>query len=126
MGGPIVVKIQLLDPEGDEYEVAFPAVFEVCPTCEGKGTHVNPAIDGDGITSEEWERDWGSDEREAYFAGAYDVSCEECHGQRVVPVINEEAAKAQGLGEELAQYHEQIREEDEYQRTCAAERRMGA
>ena len=67
--------------EGGEVEVALPAVYEVCPTCRGEGKTVNPAIDGDGITGEEWARDWDDDDREAYFRGDYDVPCRECGGK---------------------------------------------
>ena len=56
--------------------------FRVCPTCEGYGTHVNPSIDAHGIGREEFDED--PDFEEAYFAGAYDVTCGKCNGQRVV------------------------------------------
>lgn len=56
--------------------------FRVCPTCEGYGTHVNPSIDAHGIGREEFDED--PDFEEAYFSGAYDVTCGECSGQRVV------------------------------------------
>lgn len=58
--------------------------FTVCPRCEGRGSHVNPAIDGQGITAEEMD-DLGEDFRDDYVSGVYDVACEECHGLRVVP-----------------------------------------
>lgn len=57
--------------------------FAVCPTCRGKGTHVNPSIDAHGITSEEMD-DLGDDFREDYISGHYDVLCAECNGLRVV------------------------------------------
>ena len=60
------------------------AQFVVCPTCEGKGTHVNPAVDGHGITSDEMD-DLGPDFFEDYMSGTYDVRCQECGGNRVVP-----------------------------------------
>jgi hypothetical protein len=58
-------------------------VWAVCPTCEGEGKHVNPSIDSHGISREEFDED--PDFEEAYFSGAYDVTCVECKGQRVVP-----------------------------------------
>lgn len=70
-------------------EVSFPSKFEVCGTCRGKGKHVDPAIDGNGITAEEWDRGWDQDERESYLAGDYDVTCQECGGLRVVEVVDE-------------------------------------
>ena len=56
--------------------------FAVCPTCDGNGTHVNPSIDSEGISAEQFYED--PDFEEAYFSGAYDVACAECGGQRVV------------------------------------------
>lgn len=61
--------------------------WAICPTCEGNGTHVNPAIDGHGITAEEMY-ELGDDFREDYMRGVYDVSCEECKGMRVVPACS--------------------------------------
>lgn len=62
--------------------------YEVCPTCDGKGSHVNPSIDSHGLTAEDFAED--PDFREDYLRGLYDQPCNECHGQRVVPVLDEE------------------------------------
>lgn len=78
------------DDEGNELE--FPLKLEVCGTCDGKGTHVNPSIDSHGIGAEEWAEDWDEDEREGYMNGRYDVQCSECNGERVVPVLDEDRA----------------------------------
>lgn len=78
------------EAEDDDVEVTVPAKFEVCGTCDGKGTHVNPNIDHQGITPEEFDEDPRF--REDYFAGHYDVPCNECHGRRVVPTIDEDHA----------------------------------
>ena len=90
--------------------------YEVCPTCEGKGKHVNPSIDCNGISAEEFAED--PDFAEDYFRGVYDVPCAECGGRRVVPVPVDDAV--------LARYHKILDEEAAYQAMCAAERRMGA
>jgi len=71
----------------DTYEL--PCKYVVCSRCNGKGTHVNPSIDGNGITSSEWA-EWDDEEKDHYMSGAYDVSCEECHGLRVVPEVDAE------------------------------------
>lgn len=63
----------------------LPCAYVVCETCDGKGRHVNPSIDSNGITSSEFDED--PDFRESYFNGDYDVPCAECKGQRVVPEI---------------------------------------
>ncbi len=75
---------------GDESSIRLPAHHEVCGRCAGTGTHCNPSIDGNGITSEEWA-DWSEEEQESYFSGAYDVTCEECGGKRVVLVPDVDA-----------------------------------
>jgi hypothetical protein len=70
--------------DGAEIEYALPAKFEVCSRCSGTGSHVNPSIDGNGLSREDFDQD--PDFEEAYFRGDYDVRCETCKGARVVPV----------------------------------------
>jgi hypothetical protein len=64
--------------------VNIPVKFEVCATCRGRGSHVNPSIDSHGLSREDFEND--PDFAEAYFRGDYDVPCYECDGLRVSPV----------------------------------------
>lgn len=61
-------------------------VFKVCTRCRGTGTHVNPAIDGNGITASEMDRHDHDDEdfRDNYMNGVYDVTCHLCGGKRVI------------------------------------------
>lgn len=80
-------------PEAEE--VAFPARFEVCGLCDGRGSHVNPSIDAHGISAEEFDED--PDFREEYARGAYDVECYRCRGRRVEPVVDEENADPAAL-----------------------------
>jgi hypothetical protein len=68
-------------------EVSLPAKFEVCPRCEGTGSHTNPSIDGNGITASEME-ELGDEFREDYLRGAYDVTCHKCNGDRVISVVD--------------------------------------
>ncbi len=70
--------------EGGYYKLRCPAEREICSRCDGNGTHVNPAVDGDGISPEEFHED--PDFAEAYMRGDYDVQCEECKGERIVSV----------------------------------------
>lgn len=70
---------------GEEIETEFPLEYTVCSGCQGKGKHVHRAIDGHGLTREDFDED--PDFAEAYFSGRYDVTCEECDGARVVPVL---------------------------------------
>src|SRR3990167_740121 len=75
--------------DGEQVEVELPALRIVCRRCDGTGTHVNPNIDGNGISPEEFAED--PDFEEAYFEGRYDVRCEECEGAKVTDVVDYEA-----------------------------------
>lgn len=93
------------DDDGEEMIHYLPARMEVCDRCNGEGTHVNPAIDGNGITSEEM-RELGDEFLEDYLGGRYDVTCEECKGANVVPVLDESRCDP----ELLALYHKEQQE----------------
>lgn len=60
--------------------------WKVCTRCRGNGTHVNPAIDGNGITASEMDEILHDDPEfiDSYMNGVYDVSCELCGGKRVI------------------------------------------
>lgn len=81
-----VATLYMSDPRDGEYEEEreIPVKWELCPTCEGKGSHVNPSIDSHGISPEEFAED--PDFEIEYRRGFYDVPCYECGGRRVVPV----------------------------------------
>jgi RecJ-like exonuclease len=64
----------------------LPGKWEICPSCDGNGKHVNPAVDGHGISPEEFAED--PDFAEAYFGGVYDVRCDECGGDGKVRVVD--------------------------------------
>lgn len=82
-------KLKYFTKNGLELALRLPVKMEVCSRCEGRGTHVNPAVDGNGITAEEWANDYDDDTREAYMSGRYDIQCEECQGANVVPAVDE-------------------------------------
>ena len=84
MSGAIILYLDT--PEGLVDEVELPTIMEVCGTCSGKGTTVDPAIDGHGISPEEFADD--PDFAESYFRGDYDVPCRTCAGRNVVPVAD--------------------------------------
>jgi len=103
----------------EEVEVTLPTKFKVCPRCSGKGTHVNPSIDGNGLTQEDFDQD--PDFKADYLGGAYDVACYRCEGQRVIAVLD----RAKCTKEQIKAYdneREAIAEMDAIQ---AAERRFG-
>lgn len=79
--------VTITDANGDE--LVLPAVFQVCSRCRGEGTHVNPSIDGHGLTAEDFAED--PDFAEEYMRGTYDVPCSECGGERVVAQVDVEA-----------------------------------
>jgi RecJ-like exonuclease len=109
--------LNTVDDDDCEVEIVIHAKTEVCPRCDGKGKHDNPAF-SNGITSEEWDRDWDEESREGYRNGLYDVTCEKCQGRRVVLNADENDPNFQRLL--LWQ-----KEESDYRALCDAERRMG-
>lgn len=119
------IKFMLIEEEtGDEIEVALPAKNVVCSRCDGEGKHVNPAVDGNGISQEEFDQD--PDFEEAYRSGRYDVQCLECKGNKVVKEVDHVACKFQGLEMELKAYYRQRRDLREVDAIYRAEREMGA
>lgn len=121
------IKFQTWDPEsGDEIEAMVPGQYAVCPRCQGTGTHVNPAIDGHGITeSEWWGPDWDDESRDAYMTGRYDVTCYDCRGDRVVPDVDWEAWRREDP-EAVANHKDTERSLAECDAISAMERAMGA
>ena len=118
------------DEDGNETTTVFPAVYEVCPLCNGRGSHVNPSIDCGGISDgdEFWDDDADDaddadeDGESRYFRGDYDVKCNECEGKRVVPTIDRGRAGSTSLSE----YDEFMNDEDEFEAIQRAERAAGA
>jgi hypothetical protein len=49
------IAFTLCDADGWETECTVPAKHEVCPRCDGTGSHTNPSIDGNGITASEMD-----------------------------------------------------------------------
>jgi hypothetical protein len=117
---PVIEWTEYTD-DGDELPHELPARYEVCPRCRGTGSHVNPSIDGHGITEEERERDWSDEDWERYLTGFYDVTCYDCKGLRVVKVVDRDACDS----ELLARYEADLSENEAYERMCEAERRYG-
>lgn len=51
----------------------------ICPACQGEGKCVNPNIDSNGLTAEDFADD--PDFAEDYMSGLYDVTCGACNGR---------------------------------------------
>lgn len=116
------LNFETVNDEGEEVTLQLPAEYVVCGRCRGEGSHCNPAIDGNGITESDRE-DWADDDfMEGYLGGRYDVTCEECGGDRVVLVVDETRTSPV----DLALYRRHNREMAEMRAEEAAERRMGA
>lgn len=99
------------DDEGNFVDVVVALSFDVCGTCEGRGRHVNPSIDGHGLTAEDFADD--PDFAENYFRCTCDVPCYECHGQRVTPTSDD------------PRFEVKVAEAWSYAREAAHERAMG-
>jgi len=116
-------KGKIVFPEWDdddcEIEHELPTKFEVCSLCQGKGTHVNPSIDANGLSSEDFYDD--PDFAEDYLSGVYEQTCNNCHGKRVESVVDEDRCDP----EILKKYYDYLEGEAEHQRESDWERRMG-
>lgn len=106
--------------DGEECTITVPQEWQICHECHGEGKHSH-AIDGNGITSSEWE-EWDYEEQETYMSGGYDRTCEVCHGEGKVLEDNLDAMNAADRAI-LEQYY---RDEADYQNLCRMERMMGA
>lgn len=82
---PFRLTVACLNGDGNRV-LQLPGKFIVCPRCDGRGKHVNPNIDGDGIPAEDFHND--PDFAESYFSGVFDVTCTECGGERVKGIVD--------------------------------------
>lgn len=108
----------IYDDEG--VETLLPTKWEICDNCRGNGTHVNPAIDGNGLSRDDPDLD--EDFWDGYWTGRYDIKCDNCQGSGKVQVVDRERVTP----EQLTQLEEAYRDRADYEAECAAERRMGA
>lgn len=90
----------------DGRSVKLPTHKEVCSVCGGEGQTVNPSIDCNGISAEDFHDD--PDFAETYMSGGYDVPCGHCGGLRVVDAVDWERVPA----DVKAEAERQAREED--------------
>lgn len=111
--------VELYDDDGQIIKLPMHRI--VCPSCDGEGKYVNPAIDGNGITGSEMA-ELGDDFREDYFSGFYDIQCEECHGRNVVDVVDEDALTP----DQQRRYYEYLEDMANTYHVQEQERRMGA
>lgn len=110
-----------------ERDVEIPFKWCVCPTCRGNGSHVNPSVDCNGLTAEDFAED--PDFMEDYFNGRYDVTCVECSGDRVVPEISRDGVD-KDVAKLIDEVQKQMDDDAHYEAISRDERlaemRMGA
>lgn len=110
--------IEFVNDEGEE--VSLPAIYEVCLRCGGTGKHDHPAF-SNGITMDEWYGpDWDDESREMYMSGAYDVTCTECDGKRVVLVVDQDRL----TDEQVRIFGEYVRMKNQHAAEEASERHL--
>lgn len=63
--------------EADEVTSEKPR-WIICVVCDGDGSTVNPAIDGNGLSAEDFYDD--PDFADEYMRGTYDIACRACGG----------------------------------------------
>lgn len=116
------MRIKLRSDDWDaETELDVPCKYEVCWRCEGKGTHVNPSIDGHGLTRDDFADD--PDFAEAYFEGRYDITCQTCNGRNVLP-HPDETHKKLSVRLAIRLWEQQQEQRAAWDREDAAIRRM--
>ena len=124
------IKIKYDDNDTEcEVECELPCKNEVCPKCEGHGTHLTPSIGNYAYSQEEFYEAFPEEEdRENYFrrGGIYDVTCERCGGKNVIQVVDESRCTTEEQKEHLKKYKAHMKSEREYEAECRAERRMEA
>lgn len=122
----VVDSVWVGGPQDDEDDPAnwreerIPAKYEICERCDGEGKHTNPAIDGRGLSREDFD-ELGEEFEEDYFAGRYDIRCEECKGERVVLVPDRERADPESLKKWDEQQEEDWRSDEMYRMEMRAE-----
>ena len=97
--------------------------LEVCITCRGRGVIVNPSIDGNGLSREDFEQD--PDFMEEYMSGVYDIQCPECHGRNVSPEVPYDP-KWENMSPQQRFFWNWVKEEAQHAAEVAGEQRRGA
>ena len=102
--------------------LVLPAHPEICKTCEGRGRHVNPSIDGQGLDPHDPDLDesfWAD-----YWSGGFDVQCKMCDSGKVLRLSQESSdPRVQAVREALESYYTDLYESEAIE---AQERACGA
>ena len=105
------ITVSFENDDGEEIELTLPSKMEVCPECQGEGYTLAGGLKGAAFSQEEFYETFDDYEsREQYFTrgGIYDEQCQNCHGNNVVPVVDEEhiTEKDKPQYEEWCKYEE--------------------
>lgn len=121
------IEVTVYGENGDEAIFDLPAKVVVCYDCGGEGTVLNESMRGCAYTEQD-EEFHDPEFREQYFrlGGCYDVTCPTCKGRNVVTVIDRNSYMSPAQKDALKEHDAQAADRLEYERECAAERRMGA
>ncbi len=82
----ITKKITWYGPKS-EWTLNLPGKNEMCSSCKGTGTMVNPNIDGNGLSPDDPDLD--EDFWHSYRTGVFDIDCNACDGEKIIQVIDE-------------------------------------
>lgn len=89
------------------------AKWVICPACGGDGSHVNPNIDANGLTAEDFAED--PDFADDYMSGVYDVRCSVCSGTGKIRPADFERLEESAEDRRLA-----ARENGDFEAYCGA------
>lgn len=112
--------LYLANADGSTTEFKLPTKWVVCSVCGGNGSHVNPSIDCNGLTAEDFADD--PDFADDYMSGAYDIPCNRCQGRTTVHEVDWDRLAPK----QLAAYQRQLKEEAYERAEHLAELRAGA
>lgn len=104
-------------------ELEIPLTKIICPTCEGRGSYVNPSIDSNGLTREDFDEDPFFEED--YLSGIYDVVCKECRGHGLSFEISPNTTYSDIINKTIEYINKYDIDSYYYALEVAAERRMG-
>lgn len=123
MSRPVFAFVSEVETDAGDYEETehtLPGKNVVCWRCRGEGRHTNPSVDGHGLSRSDFDED--PDFERDYFRGVYDVSCEVCHGEKVV-IEPDESTREEPIFASAWKAYDQYLEDQEAEARWAAEDR---
>lgn len=117
------MKYENIEIEIDGEPWSPPLKWGICENCDGEGRHIHNAFREEAFTVYDAEREGLDFEEEVGYmqSGAYDVTCDVCHGTGKVKVPDWRRMTE----EQRRLVNEWIQDELDFEATCRAERMMG-